>query len=400
MRENLLVGLDIGTTKICVLIAKFKENKSLEIMGLGKVPSLGVRKGVIVDIPQTARMVKEAIKRAEFDAGLRIKEAWVSIAGEHIQSQDNRGFLKINREDGIIRVRDVERVLEDASRVAMPKGREIIHKLPQEFVVDGQDQINEPLGMRGAHLEARVHLVTAASGYCQNMEVGVQMGGCQLAGMVLQSLASGMATLLPEEEDLGVTIVDIGGGTTDVAIFLREGLRFTEVLAVGGNHITNDLAVGLHITRENAEILKINQGTALTDGIGEDEEIEVERVAGRGKTKVKKKTLARIIELRVEEIFELVDIALRKSGLRGLITSGVVLSGGSSLLNGIKEKTEKQLNLPVRIGYPRIKSTSRLNSPVYATVVGLVIYALKQKREASDQNTLGMRIKGWLREFF
>jgi len=289
LRENLLVGLDIGTTKICVLIAKFKENKSLEIMGLGKVPSLGVRKGVIVDIPQTARMVKEAIKRAEFDAGLRIKEAWVSIAGEHIQSQDNRGFLKINREDGIIRVRDVERVLEDASRVAMPKGREIIHKLPQEFVVDGQDQINEPLGMRGAHLEARVHLVTAASGYCQNMEVGVQMGGCQLAGMVLQSLASGMATLLPEEEDLGVTIVDIGGGTTDVAIFLREGLRFTEVLAVGGNHITNDLAVGLHITRENAEILKINQGTALTDGIGEDEEIEVERVAGRGKTKVKKK---------------------------------------------------------------------------------------------------------------
>lgn len=393
------MGLDVGTTKICALIVKIKEN-NFEIVGIGRSSSEGLSKGMIVNIEEASRGIEEAVRRAEFDAGFKIKQGWASIAGNHIQGVDNRGFFNIPREDKIITYKDVEKALQNASRLTLPSNREIIHTLPQEFIIDGQSGIKEPIGMSGAYLGVKAYIVTASSTYRQNIENSVRRGGYEVEGVVLQSLASGMATLSPEEEDMGVALIDIGGGTTDVAIFLEEGIRFSCALGVGGNHITNDIAVGLRTTRINAEKIKIEYGSASINSFFEGEDIEVEGIAGRGTYKVKREDLIKIIEMRIEEIFELVDRELEKSGYKDLITSGIVLTGGCSLLRGIKEKAEEKIGLPVRIGYPRLKDMDALNNPIYATAVGLILYGMKEREKISSKDSLEVRIKEWIKDFF
>jgi len=398
-KKDLIVGLDIGTSKICAIVGKVKEGK-LDILGAGVVQSEGVIKGVIVNIAQVSACIKKVIRIAELDAGRRIDKLWVSIAGSHIEGKDNQGFVLITGQDRIITGKDVEEALRRASSIVLPAGREIIHILPQDYIVDGQNGIKDPVGSRGAQLQAKVHLVIAPSSCCENIDASVRDAGYEVEGLVLQPLASGVSTLLPEEEDLGVALLDIGGGTTDLAVFLKEGLRFTRIFAVGGDHLTNDIAVGLHTTRENAEKIKLDYGVASVDLIDRDEYLEVEGVAGRGRYKVKKSVVAHIIQLRIEELFELVDLELRSSGYKGLITSGVVLTGGSSLLPGIDKKAEEKLKLPVRVGYPRISSPEKLLSPVYATGIGLLLFGLKRREEIASKERIGVKIKEWLKEFF
>ena len=398
-KQDLIVGLDIGTSKICAVLGTVKDGK-LNILGSGTVSSGGVTKGVVTDVHGLSSRIKEVIRIAELDAGKRIKKLWVSIAGSHIEGRDNSGFVRIADPEKIIETRDIEEALKQASSIVLPPEREIIHVLPQDYIIDGQGEIKNPLGMRGVQLQVKVHLITASSGCCRNIEDSVVGAGYELEGFVLQPLASGLSTLLPQEEDMGVVLLDIGGGTTDLAIFLKEGLRFTKVIAVGGNHLTNDIAVGLHISREEAEKIKINHGIAAVDYLDKDENLEVERIAGRGKSKVKRSILARIIQFRIEELFELVDLELRVSGYKGLISAGAVLTGGCSLLPGIKETAEEKLGLPARIGYPRIKSPSKLLSPTYATAVGLLLYGIKRREELALKEKLGVKIKEWLKDFF
>jgi len=398
-KADLIVGLDIGTTKICVLIAKVKDKK-IEIVGIGKTPSCGLSKGMIIDIKKTSRAIRKALREAEFDAGLKVKQGWASIAGSHIQGEEHRGFIKIKKEDKLITSKDKMRVLEDASHPTIAPDREIIHILPWEFIIDGQNQIKEPIGMSGNLLEVKVYIVSAPFTYCQNIENSIQKGGYELEGIVLQSLASSMSTLSQEEKELGVVLLDIGGGTTDLAIFLDGGMRLTRVLTAGGNYLTNDIAVAFHTTRERAERIKLKYGTASVDLVEDDERIEIEKVAGRGNYTIARRDLARVIQMRIDEIFELIDKELRKSGFRQLITAGVVLTGGCSLLEGIKERAEEKLDLPIRIGYPRIDHPKKIVNPIYATAVGLILYGMKKKEEIAQREGKIVRIKEWFKHFF
>lgn len=394
------MGLDIGTTKICALVARLNEEGRLDILGVGKSSSRGVSKGLVTDIEETSQAVKEAMTLAELDAGLKASRVWVSIAGDHILAQDSRGFVKITGEDRTVAAKDVEEVMKEASQLVLPPDREIIHVLAQRFLIDGQDLVKQPVGMKGTHLGVGVHVVTASSAWRGNIENCVRRAGYESEGVVLQSLASAMATVLPQEEDLGVVLVDIGGGTTDLAIFLREGLRFTRVIAVGGSHITNDIAVGLHTSREKAEEIKLKYGTLSSARVRGREKIRVERIAGRGSYTIERKDLVRIIDPRMQEIFELVEKELTRSGYRDLLSAGLILTGGTSLLVGVKELAEDQLGLPTKIGEPHVERPAELTSPIYATVVGLVLYGIKRKEELVSEERLGMRIKEWLKEFF
>ena len=400
MKDDLVVGLDIGTTKICALVARLNEEGRLDILGVGKSSSRGVSKGLVTDIEETSQAVKEAMTLAELDAGLKVSRVWVSIAGDHILAQDSRGFVKITGEDRTVAAKDVEEVMKEASQLVLPPDREIIHVLAQRFLIDGQDLVKQPIGMKGTHLGVGVHVVTASSAWRGNIENCVRRAGYESEGVVLQSLASAMATVLPQEEDLGVVLVDIGGGTTDLAIFLREGLRFTRVIAVGGSHITNDIAVGLHTSREKAEEIKLKYGTLSSARVRGREKIRVERIAGRGSYTIERKDLVRIIDPRMEEIFGLVEKELARSGYRDLLSAGLILTGGTSLLVGVKELAEDQLGLPTKIGEPHVKRPAELTSPIYATVVGLVLYGIKRREELVSEERLGMRIKEWLKEFF
>ncbi len=400
MKDKLVAGLDIGTTKICVLIARVKQGEDFEILGVGTAPSQGLKKGVISDIKKTSSMIKAAVRKAEARAGLKIKRIRASIAGSHIQGTNNQGFIKIEKEDKRITSKEVEKALEEASHIIRPSGREIIHILPQEFVINGQNEVKEPIGITGTTLGARVHVITASSNCRQDIENSVESLGYKCEGVTLQCLASSMATLSPDEEDLGVALMDIGGGTTDLAVFLKKGMRFTYVLGVGGNQITNDIAVGFHTTKVKAEEIKIRYGTVLPGYFKKEEGIEVEKVAERGAYRIKEKDLLGVIQPRVEEMFELVDKELKKSGYKDLITAGVVLTGGSSLLKGIKEKAEEVLGLPARIGYTNIKDPQGLNNPIYATAVGLILYGIKRRKELASKDKLRARAKRWLKDFF
>jgi len=400
LKDNLVVGLDIGTTKICALVARLSEEGHLKILSVGKCSSRGVRKGMVTDIEATSQAVKEAMTSAELSAGLKVEQVWVSIAGDHILAQDNRGFVKATGEDRTITAKDVEAVMEEASQLVLPPDREIIHVLPQQFTIDGQNLVKQPVGMKGTHLGVGVHVVTASSAWRGNIENCVRRAGYESEGVVLQSLASAMATVHPEEEDLGVALVDIGGGTTDLAIFLREGLRFSRVIAVGGSHITSDIALGLHTTREKAEEIKLKYGFLSQATMRRKEKIRVEKIAGRGSYTIESKDLVRIIQPRVEEILELVEKELTRSGYRELLSAGMVLTGGTSLLRGIRELAEDQLGLPTKIGQAHLEESQELTSPIYATVVGLVLYGIKRSEELTSKERLGVKIKEWLKEFF
>ncbi|MDD2318915.1 MAG: cell division protein FtsA [Geobacteraceae bacterium] len=407
-RENLIVGLDIGTTKICAIVGNVTED-GVDIVGIGTSPSRGLRKGVVINIETTVASIKKAVEEAELMAGCEIKSVYAGIAGGHIKGFNSQGVIAIkNRE---VSPDDVRRVIDAAKAIAIPMDREVIHILPQEFIIDDQDGIREPLGMSGVRLEARVHIVTGAVASAQNIIKSCNRAGLDVADIVLEQLASSEAVISPEEKEIGVALVDIGGGTTDIAIFVDGAIKHTSVLSLGGNHLTNDIAVGLRTPMAEAEKIKQKYGCCYTSMVGKDETIEVPSVGGRKPRVLSRQLLAEILEPRMEEIFTLVNREIVKSGFEDQIASGVVLTGGTSILEGMPELAEQIFNLPVRRGVPQEIGglVDVVNSPVYATGVGLVVYGSKNQgiREfptvQSDDNVfrrVARRMKEWFGEFF
>ncbi|MGK2905625.1 MAG: cell division protein FtsA [Desulfuromonadales bacterium] len=405
-RENLVVGLDIGTTKICAIVGAMTE-EGLDIVGIGTSPSRGLRKGVVINIESTVNAIRKALQEAELMAGCEIKSVFAGIAGGHIKGINSQGVIAIkNRE---VTNEDVRRVIDAAKALAIPMDREVIHILPQEFIIDDQDGIKEPLGMSGVRLEARVHIVTGAVASAQNIIKSCNKAGVDVGDIVLEQLASAEAVLTPDEKDLGVALIDIGGGTTDVAIFVDGAIKHTSVLSLGGNHLTNDIAVGLRTPTAEAEKIKQLSGCCLVSMVGKDETIEVPSVGGREPRILSRQLLAEILEPRVEEIFTLVNREIVKSGFEDLIASGVVITGGSAILPGMPELAEQIFDLPVRRGKPiNIGGLiDVVNSPVYATGVGLVKYGSRNMQTRNfviGQENLfdrvARRMKEWFGEFF
>jgi len=406
-RENLVVGLDIGTTKICAIVGNLNEDGSLDIVGIGTSPSQGLRKGVVINIEGTVGAIKKALQEAELMAGCEIRSVFAGIAGGHIKGMNSQGVIAIkNRE---VNNDDIRRVIDAAKAIAIPMDREVIHILPQEFIIDDQDGIKEPLGMNGVRLEAKVHIVTGAVASAQNIIKSCNRAGVDVADIVLEQLASSEAVLSPDEKDLGVALLDIGGGTTDIAIFVDGAIKHTAVLSLGGNHLTNDIAVGLRTPTAEAEKIKRKYGCCLTSMVGKDETIEVPSVGGREPRILSRQLLAEILEPRVEEIFTLVNREIIKSGFEDVIASGVVITGGSAILPGMPELAEQIFNLPVRRGTPREIGglTDVVNSPVYATGVGLVKYGSRNLQISNfsigQENVFDKvirRMKEWFGEFF
>ncbi len=404
--DNIIVGLDIGTTKICAIVGEVGEN-GLNIVGIGTHPSKGLRKGVVVNIESTVTSIKKAIEEAELMAGCEIASVYTGIAGGHIKGFNSHGVIAVK--DGEVSETDIKRVIDAAKAVAIPMDREIIHVLPQEFIVDDQDGIKEPLGMSGVRLEAKVHIVTGAVTSAQNIVKCCNRTGLDVRDIVLQQLASSEAVLSAEEKELGVVLVDIGGGTTDIAVFADGSIKHTAVLALGGNHLTSDIAIGLRTPAAEAEKIKKKYGCALASMVKRDEMIEVPSVGGRKPRTVSRQILAEIIEPRVEEIMTLVNREVIKAGFEDVVASGVVLTGGSASLEGMAEIAEQVFNLPVRRGLPVGISglTDVVNSPMYSTGVGLVLYGYKNRNEdkfrVGQKNIFGKitkRMKEWLSEFF
>ncbi len=405
--DNLLVGLDIGTTKICVIVGEV-DDKRIDIIGIGTHPSKGLKKGMVVNIDSTVESVKRAVEEAELMAGVEINSVYTGIAGGHIQGLNGRGVIAVK--EGEITRGDIERVLDAAKVVSIPVDREILHVIPQEFIVDGQDGIRDPIGMSGTRLEACVHIITGAVTSAQNIVKCVKKAGLDAVDVVLQPLASSEAVLTQEEKDLGVLVVDIGGGTTDMAIFVEGAVRHTAVLPIGGNHLTNDIAIGLRTPPLEAEKLKIRYGCALTEMVKENETVEVASVGGRSPRIMSRQLLSEVIEPRAEEIFTLVAAEIEKAGFEDKVPSGVVLTGGSSLTPGMVELCEQILNLPTRLGVPSNMGglIDIVRSPMYATGVGLLLYAhhnQEKKMAASHKNKslisrIKEKMKEWAKEFF
>lgn len=405
-RENLIVGLDIGTTKICCIVGNQTEEE-LEIVGFGSSPSKGLRKGVVINIESTVDAIEKAVREAELMAGCEIKSVFSGIAGGHIKGMNSQGVIAIkNRE---VSGEDLKRVIDAAKAIAIPMDREVLHILPQEFIIDDQDGIREPLGMSGVRLEAKVHIVTGAVASAQNIIKSCNRAGADVADIVLEQLASSEAVLSADEKELGVALVDIGGGTADIAIFSEGAIKHTSVLSIGGDHLTNDIAVGLRTPMAEAEKIKQAYGCCLTSMVGKDENIEVPSVGGREPRILSRQLLAEILEPRVEEIFSLVNREIVKSGYEDLIASGVVITGGTAILPGMPELAEQIFNLPVRRGTPLdiggLKDV--VDSPIYATGVGLVKYGSqnieKQNFKIGQDNIfekVARRMKEWFGEFF
>lgn len=372
-RSEMVVGLDIGTTKICAIVGEVKEN-GLDIVGIGTHPSKGLKKGVVINIELTVNSIKKAIDEAELMAGCEISAVYAGIAGSHIRGFNSHGVVAIK--DKEVRDADVRRVIDAACAVAIPPDREVLHVLPQEFTIDEQDGIREPLGMSGVRLQGNVHIVTGAVASAQNIVRCTQQCGLNVSDIVLEQLASAEAVLSEDEKELGVALVDIGGGTTDIAIFTNGSIVHTGVLAIGGNHLTNDIALGLRTPSEHAEKLKRKYGAAMVSMVDKDETIEVPSIGSRPSRVMSRQILCEIIEPRVEEIFELVKREIEKTGYEDLLASGVVITGGSTLLPGTAELAEEVIGLPVRGGVPRGVGglVDVVRSPMFATGVGLALY--------------------------
>jgi cell division protein FtsA len=403
MMEELVVGLDIGTSKICAVVGEVRADGIVEIIGMGSHPSVGLRKGVVVNIDNTVNSIKEAVEEAETMAGCEISSVFAGIAGGHVKGFNSHGVIALkNRE---VSKRDIERVIDAARAVAIPMDREVIHTLPQEFIVDDQAGISDPAGMSGVRLEVKVHIVTGAVTSAQNIIRCANRAGLDVYDIVLESLASSEAVLTDEERNLGVALVDFGGGTTDLAIFSQGSIKHTSVLALGGDNLTNDVAIGIRTPFKEAEKIKIKYGSALSSLIGKDETIEVPSVGGGKPRVVSRELLGEILELRVVEVFELIQQEMIKSGYDDLVISGVVATGGSSLLPGVPEIVEQVFNMPSRIGYPinigGLKDI--INSPMYATAVGLVLHGVNSQqrekkfriRDANIFNKVISRMKKW-----
>ncbi len=405
--NELVVGLDIGTTKICAIVGEIQAD-GVDIVGLGTSPSRGLKKGVVINIETTVNSIKRAVEEAETMAGCEIKSVYVGIAGGHVRGINSHGIVAVK--DKEVRQGDIRRVIDAARAVNFPLDREVLHVLPQEFIIDDQDGIKEPLGMSGVRLEAKVHVVTGACSSAQNLIKCTNKTGLDVADLVLQPLASSLAVLTEDEKDLGVALIDIGGGTTDIAIFANGSIVHTGVLSLGGNQLTNDIALGLRTPAPEAEKLKILSGCAMASLVDRDETIEVLQVGGRCNRNLSRQILCEIIEPRMEEICSLVRREIQRSGYEDLLASGAVITGGSTIMEGMPELAEDVLGMPVRRGVPdKINGIADLvRSPIYATGVGLVHYGRDHldsrffpiRPDKDLYQRIKQRMKGWMRDFF
>ncbi len=402
-KEDLIVGLDIGTTKVCVIVAA-PNGDTIDIIGIGTHPSRGLRKGVVVDIDATVHSIKQAVEEAELMADCEISSVYAGIAGSHIRAFNSHGVVAVK--DREVAPGDVKRVIDAAKAVSIPMDREVIHVIPQEFIIDDQDGIREPLGMSGVRLEAKIHIVTAAVTSAQNIVKCANKAGLNVMDIVLEPLASAEACLAEDERDLGVCLIDIGGGTTDVAVYSEGSIKHTSVLGLGGAHVSNDIAVGLRTPFDEAERVKKKFGVAAARFLGSDDVISVPSVGGRRPREVSRKLLCEIIEPRVDEILSLARQSLVKEGLEDRIPSGVVLTGGCSALEGVPDLAEEIFETPVRIGIPsRVGGLQDVvRGPMYATGVGLVLFGASQDRDNTrfrirDESIFG-RVKQRMRDWF
>ncbi len=394
MDEQIVVGIDIGTTKICTLVARVEGERNMRILGVGIEPSQGIRKGSVVDLTAASQAIARSIEKAERTSGLEITSALVSLAGSHVSSVNSRGVVGISGR--VIGPGDVARALEAAQAVAIPHNREIIHVIQRGFIIDGQDGIRTPIGMHGYRLEVEAHIITAAAATVENLRQAVAASGVEVTQFVLNPLASAEVVLSESEREMGVVVCDIGGGTTDMAIYIDGDVWHTMVLAVGGNHVTSDIAHGLRLSVSQAEEVKIHHGYALQDQVNPDETFHVRSFGEDHPAQVSRVELANIIEARVEEIFLLLLQEIKRSGYDGLLPAGMVLTGGSSALPGIRELASKVLGLPVRLARPEnlIGLTDQLGSPAYSTSVGLLYWALLMSETGPQMPKGGPHLKG------
>ena len=407
--RNLLVGLDIGTSKVVAIVGELTVDGTIDVVGVGSHPSRGLKRGVVVNIDSTVQSIQRAVEEAELMAGCQIHSVFAGIAGSHVRSLNSHGIVAIR--DKEVTQSDVERVIDAARAVAIPADQKILHILPQEFIIDAQDGIREPVGMSGVRLEAKVHIVTGAESAAQNIVKCVQRCGLEVEDIVLEQLASSYAVLADDEKELGVCLIDIGGGTTDIAVFANGAIRHTAVIPIAGDQVTNDIAMALRTPTQHAEEIKIRYACALTQLAGADETIKVPSVGDRAPRDLSRQALAEVVEPRYDELFTLVQAELRRSGYEDQVPAGIVLSGGTSKMEGVVELAEEIFHMPVRVGYPQ--SVKGLNdivrNPIYATSVGLLLYGAEHYQAAgagvsSKSRTTGeglfSRAKAWLQSNF
>ena len=411
LENDLIVGLDIGTTKIAIVVAEAGASKNLNIIGVGTHPSDGLRRGVVVNLDKTVHSIQKAVKQAELIAGTEVESVYAGICGDHIRSLNSRGVVAVSRNDNEIMNGDVNRAIDAAKALALPMDREIIHIIPQEYIVDDQDGIKDPIGMSGVRLEVDAHIITGAVTSAQNIYKSVHRAGLKINDLVLQPLASSYAALGDDERELGVALIDCGGGTTDIAIFFEGSIRHTAVIGLGGKNVTNDIALGLRTPTDQAEKIKLNHGCAFIKKVPKDELVQVPGIGGRPPREVSKSVIASIAQPRMEEIFYLALREIKKSDYMDLLTAGIVITGGCALLDGVVELAEHIFDMPVKIGTPIGFGglVEVAESPVFATGVGLTIYGLKEKYGSNIEyheddsklfHNILSRMKRWVTEFF
>jgi cell division protein FtsA len=407
--KRMIVGLDIGTSKVVAIVGEIGPEGEIEVVGIGSNPSRGMKKGVVVNIESTVQSIQRAVEEAELMAGCQIHSVYVGIAGSHIRSLNSHGIVAIK--DREVYSPDLERVIDAAQAVAIPADQKILHILPQEYVIDNQEGIKEPLGMSGVRLEAKVHLVTCAVNAAQNIEKCIRRCGLEVEEIILEQLASSYSVLTDDERELGVCLVDVGGGTTDIAIFTEGSIRHTGVIPIAGDQVTNDIAMALRTPTQHAEEIKIKYACALTQLAGADETIKVPSVGDRPPRDLSRQSLAEVVEPRYDELFTLVQAELRRSGFEDMVPAGIVLTGGTSKMEGVVELAEEIFHMPVRVGYPQSVQglTDILRNPIYATSVGLLQYGMEHQDEAgtraagkSGGSTEGLlsRVRAWLQSNF
>jgi cell division protein FtsA len=402
-QKEFIAGLDIGTTKTCCVVAEADlDAQSVDIIGVGLVPSSGLRKGVVVDLDATTNAIRAAVDKAQRMAGsISIRSVVVSVTGEHISSLNSRGVIAITGPDREVAASDVDRVIEASKVIVLPPDREIIHAIPRGFSLDGQDGVKDPIGMSGSRLEVETHIVTGSSAFLDNVIKCVQRAGLAVDSTVLEPIATSESVLIPAEKDLGVALIDIGGGTTDVAVFAAGEIFYTAVVPVGGNHVTNDIAVGLRASQEESEKTKVEYGCAVADMVADDDTFEIVSLGSEEPTELPRDILARIIEPRAQENLQMARAEIMKSGYLELLPAGAVLTGGGALLPGMVDQAEKVLGMHVRLGTPN--SIGGLNdtvdSPIHATGVGLVLYAARNQATLREQEK-SVALKQGIKDIF
>lgn len=407
MEKGMMVGLDIGTSKVTAIVGEVNDNNQMEIVGIGSHPSRGLKKGVVVNIESTVQSIQRCVEEAELMAGCQIHSVYAGIAGSHIRSMNSHGIVAIK--DREVSASDVERVIDAAKAVAIPADQRVLHVMPQEFVIDQQEGIREPVGMSGVRLEAKVHLVTGAVSAAQNIIKCVRRCGLEVDDIILEQLASSSSVLTEDEKELGICLVDIGGGTTDVAVFTDGAIKHTAVIPIAGDQVTNDIAVAMRTPTQYAEEIKIKYACALRQLANPDDTIEVPGVGGREPRRLSRQTLAEVVEPRYEELLSLVHAELRRSGFEDLVAAGVVLTGGSSKMEGVVDLAEEVFHMPVRLGMPQFVTglVDVVRNPIHATGVGLLLFGQqgRQLNEGSLFNDLGMgsvfqRMRNWFQGSF